>query len=89
MGRRVTTKNTNDITSNDTKLLLDFFKKEVYTNEDLIVLLHLNEKTLRTYRNEGKLGYSKVGRTILYSPLDIINFMLMNHYGPYKSEVVS
>ena len=89
MGRRTTTNNTNDITSNDTKLLLDFFKKEVYTDEDLIVLLHRDKKTLRTYRNEGKLGYSKVGRTILYSPLDIINFLMSNHHKPYRSEVVS
>ena len=89
MGRRTTTKKTNGITSENVNLLYGFFKKEVYTDMDLRVLLHLNERTLRTYRDEGKLGYSKVGRTILYSPLDIINFMLMNHYEPYKSEVVS
>jgi hypothetical protein len=90
MGRRTTTKKTNGITSENVNLLHGFYKKEVYTDKDLIDLFNLKDKkTLRTYRNEGKLGYSKVGRTILYSPLDIINFMLMNHYEPYQSEVVS
>ena len=89
MGRRVTTKNTNDITSNDTKLLLDFFKKEVYTKKDLMVLFDCSDKTITGYMNDGYLGYSQVGRLIFYSPLDIINFLMSNHHKPYRSEVVS
>ena len=89
MGRRTTTNNTNDITSNDTKLLLDFFKKEVYTKKDLMNLFDVSDKTITGYMNDGYLGFTQVGRVILYSPLDIINFMMMNHHNPYRSEVVS
>lgn len=39
MGRRVTTKNTNETMLNNTEPLLGFFKKEVYTDKDLVVLL--------------------------------------------------
>lgn len=85
MGRRVSTKNTNEFTSNEINILQGFFRKEMYTTHDLEALLGLNERTIRKLRNEGYLGYVQVGRTILFSPLDIINFMSSNHHKPYRS----
>ena len=32
-----------------------------YTNNEMIKMLDCTEKTMRKYRNDGYLGYSKVG----------------------------
>ena len=89
MGRRVTTKNTNETMSNNTEPLLGFFKKEVYTDKDLVVLLDCSDRVLRDYRTNGYLGYTKIGRKVYYSPMDIINFLMLNHHEPYRKDNVS
>ena len=52
--RRVTTKKTDDTI--DVNPYLVFYKKEVYTDTDLMVLLGCSDRLLRDYRTKGYLG---------------------------------
>lgn len=51
------------------------FFKPVYTNEDLKLLLNVGDSTLRKYRDNLLLDYSKVGDKIWYSAADLENFL--------------
>ena len=89
MGRRANTTTTTNESTTNTKPLLGCFNKGVYTNKELMVLLDCSEKTLRGYRNDGYLGFSQFGDKIYYTSMDIVNFLMLNHHKPYRSEVVS
>lgn len=85
--RRVTTKKTDDTI--DVNPYLGFYKKGVYTDTDLMVLLGCSDRLLRDYRTKGYLGYTKIGSKVYYSPIDIINFLMLNHHEPYRKDNVS
>jgi len=57
---------------------------KVYTNESLTELLGIGERTLRRYREDGLISYSKVGDKIFYSDDDIRAFLLENHVSAFK-----
>ncbi len=52
---------------------------KVYSGEALSEMLGVGERTLRKYREEGLISYSRVGDKIFYSDEDIRNFLLENH----------
>lgn len=55
----------------------------LYTNKTLLALLQINISTLRKYRDEGLLGYSKVGDKYYYSADDVKKFLKKNHFEPF------
>ena len=59
--------------------------KTVYTNGDLLNLLQINISTLRKYRDEGIIGYSKVGNKYFYSSEDVNKFLRQSHYEPFAN----
>lgn len=86
-GKKSYNKKTDD--SVDVTPYLGFFKKEVYTDNDLRVLFGCSDKLIRDYRTNGYLGYTKIGSKFYYSPMDIINFLMLNHHEPYRKDIVS
>ena len=62
---------------------------KVYSSEALAELLGIGERTLRKYREEGLISYSRVGDKIFYSDEDIRSFLLKNHVDAfhYKKEI--
>ena len=55
----------------------------LYTNKSLLALLQINTSTLRKYRDDGLLGYSKVGDKYYYSSDDVNKFLKNNHFEPF------
>lgn len=58
----------------------------VYTSKDLQALLDVKEATLRKYRDDGVLGYSRVGDKIWYRQEDLDAFLLnpIHRYNAFK-----
>ena len=44
-------------------------------NGDVCRLLNIKKRRLQTYRDTGKIAYSKIGNVILYRPEDVMNFI--------------
>ncbi len=57
----------------------------LYTNKGIIALLQINTSTLRKYRDEGLLGFTKVGDKYFYTANDVKRFLDTNHYEPFAS----
>ena len=57
--------------------------KIVYTNKELMKLLECDSSTLRKYREDGMLSYSRVRDKIYYTEQDIKDFLSHNHYSAY------
>jgi hypothetical protein len=57
--------------------------KAVYTNKEMRELLDVNDKTLRNYRNDGKLAYSQIGNKFYYTSKDLCEFLANNHMSAY------
>ena len=57
--------------------------KALYTNKEMRELLNVNDKTLRWYRNDGKLGYSQIGNKFFYTDKDLNEFLANNHMSAY------
>ncbi len=55
----------------------------LYTNKTMLALLQINTSTLRKYRDDGLLGYSKVGDKYYYSFDDVNKFLNNNHFEPF------
>lgn len=51
--------------------------KPIYTNKDLMEMLNVKDNTLRFYRGQGYLGYSKFNDKIWYTQKDVLDFI--NH----------
>ena len=73
----------NEIVSNDNQMLVKF-DKVFYTNKEMMKMLDCTEKTLRKYRNDGYLGYSRVGDKYYYTADDICLFLKNTHVDPYQ-----
>lgn len=58
--------------------------KPVYSHKELMALLDVSTKTIRKWRDQNLLGYSRVGDTYLYSKQDVEEFLLGTHYTPRK-----
>lgn len=55
----------------------------LYTNKSLLALLQINTSTLKKYRDEGLLGFSKVGDKYYYTSDDVNKFLKNNHFEPF------
>ena len=49
--------------------------KPVYTNKDLMALLNVKDSTLRGYRDNGYLGFTKIGDKIWYTQDQLDDFL--------------
>jgi hypothetical protein len=54
-------------------------KDIILTNDDLMKLTKSSRRTIFTWRTSGLLGYSQIGKIILYRMSDVQDF-LDNHY---------
>jgi hypothetical protein len=80
---------TNQITVKGQKIennnpIVGMFDKPFYTNKEMVEMLDCTEKTLRRYRNDGFLGYSRVGDKFYYTAIDILLFLQQTHIEPYQ-----
>lgn len=57
--------------------------KPVYTNKTIMELLDINTTTLKKYRDQGLLGYSRVDDKFFYSAEDVYEFLKNTHYDPF------
>ena len=64
---------------------------KVYNNDSLMSLLGVSERTLRKYRDEGYLPYTKIGDKFFYSDEDIRKFLedirkflLSSHFDAFR-----
>jgi hypothetical protein len=64
--------------------IISMFDKPFYTNKEVVEMLDCTEKTLRKYRNDGFLGYSRVGDKVYYTAGDILLFLQNTHVDPYQ-----
>lgn len=55
-----------------------------YTEEEVKNILKVTSKTLRSYRNLGKLAFIKSARKIYYKCIDLEEFMNNNHFKAFK-----
>ncbi len=53
----------------------DLSLKEWLTNGDVCVLLNIQKRRLQTYRDTGKIAYSKIGNVILYRSSDVAKLL--------------
>lgn len=58
-------------------------KQPLYTNKTLLDLLQINQRTLKRYRDEGYIGFSKVGDKFYYTADDVKKFLSKNHNEPF------
>ncbi|MEI3443796.1 MAG: helix-turn-helix domain-containing protein [Bacteroides thetaiotaomicron] len=60
-----------------------FTEKKIYTNSEIRELLGVQDKLIRKYRDEGKLGFHKEGDKFWYTKKDILQFLSHNHCEAY------
>ena len=53
--------------------------KTIYNNDSIKLLLGIQDKLLRKYRDEGMLGYYRVGDKYWYSQDDVDKFLAKYH----------
>lgn len=53
--------------------------KPVYTSQDLMTILNVKDSTLRKYRDDCLIDYSKVGDKIWYTEKNLNEFLLKNN----------
>lgn len=58
-------------------------EQKLYTNKSILELLQINPSTLKRYRDEGYLGYSKVGDKYFYTSDDVTKFLACTHIEPF------
>ena len=58
-------------------------EKEIYTHSEIRELLGVQDKLIRKYRDEGKLGFHKEGDKFWYTKKDILQFLSHNHCEAY------
>ena len=57
--------------------------KRIFSNADILEMLQIKTSTLRKYRGEGYLGYSKVGDKYFYTVDDVNRFLEKSHNEPF------
>ena len=74
----------NNQTMQNNNATTNMFDKPFYTNKDVMKMLDCTEKTLRKYRNDGFIGYSRIGDKFYYTVEDIVLFLNRTHIDPYQ-----
>lgn len=57
---------------------------KVYTNDTLKELLGIQDKLIKKYRDDGLLGFSKVGDKFWYTQDDVDKFLMNSHNSAYR-----
>lgn len=58
----------------------------VYTVEKLADLFGVSERTIRRYREDGYLSYTKVGDKYYFSDDDVREFLMKNHFDSFRKQ---
>ena len=58
-------------------------EKRIFSNADILEMLQIKTSTMRKYRDEGYLGYSKVGDKYFYTVDDVNRFLEKSHNEPF------
>ncbi len=58
--------------------------KPFYSTKETAELFGVSARCLQNWRDEGKIGYVRQGKTILYRKEDIVEFCRVNHQKPFK-----
>ena len=74
----------NNQTMQNNNATTNMFDKPFYTNKDVMKMLDCTEKTLRKYRNDGFIGYSRIGDKFYYTVEDIVLFLNRTHIDPFQ-----
>ena len=56
----------------------------IYNNQSIMDLLNIKDKVLKKYRDDGLLGYHRVGDKFWYTREDIDNFLKMTEVPAYS-----
>lgn len=59
-------------------------KMLVLTNSEMKEVFDIGDKTLQKWRNEGELGFSRIGDKYYYSEDDIRQFLENHHYEAFR-----
>jgi excisionase family DNA binding protein len=54
--------------------------KSIYSNEELAIKLEVSKKTLKKWRDEGKIAFTKIGRKIFYTQDELSDFLKSFNY---------
>ena len=57
---------------------------QIYTTKQVQEILHVNEKLIKKYRDNGLLGFSRMGDKYWYTQDDINKFINSCHVEPYN-----
>ena len=49
--------------------------RQLYSNEQLAIKLEVSKKTLKKWRDEGKIGFTQIGRKIFYTQEQVNDFL--------------
>lgn len=63
----------------------EIYSLKVYNNKELATLLDVSDKTLRQYRNEGWISYSRVDDKFWYTQEDVDEFLQKHHYDAFRA----
>lgn len=55
-------------------------------NRELGERLHISQRSLQDYRDQGKIPYYKIEGKILYNQSDILKYLKDNYYDTWKEE---
>ena len=61
--------------------------KPIYDNAGLKKLLGIGGDLIKKYRDNGNIGYTKIGDKYWYTADDILSFMKKSHYKPFGRNV--
>lgn len=56
----------------------------IYNNKQVQELLHINDKLIRKYREQGLIGYTKVGDKYWYTRKDVEAFLKNCHHQAFS-----
>lgn len=59
--------------------------KPAFTNQEAMEIFGISSATLKSWRDNGILGYSQIGKIYLYSKEDIREFLENYHFDTFKS----
>lgn len=57
-----------------------------FTGEQVTKFLSVSKRTLQNYRDQGLIGFSQIGRKILYRQSDVDKFLEKNYIPKYVSK---
>lgn len=66
-------------------------KKDLHSwlsSEEVCHMLNIKSRTLQTYRETGKLGFSQIGRKIFYRGSDVDKLLKENYYSKIQNLTV-